>query len=206
MLTSRITSELGISIRVVMGASRRWWGELFLQNTGCKLSSGCQTINTEDINWIDKWSTRLSPPCRHRAVILCHASVNISLCRENVVELCSWMHLNVRSWTSERSTFPPSHPAKFGLWQRHCGTAVTQCFLAHTNPQEVLVKRIHLKQRDQLKIRNKDQSLFSKPHHTAEYKCCFTTGKSNMLEATQGNAVFVNCGAYIISGTKVLTF
>lgn len=91
------------------------------------------------------------------------------------------------------------------MWQKHCGTAVTSASW-HTNPQEVLVKRIHLRERDQLKMHNKDQSLFSKPHQTAENKCCFPTGKSNMLEATQGNAVLMNCGTYIISGIKVLTF
>lgn len=99
--------------------------------------------------------------------------------------LCNCAHLHTRPWTSLESTFPSSHSAKFGLWQRHCETAVTQC-LWHTIRQKVLVKWIHLRERDQLKMHNKDQSLLSKPHQTAEYKCWFPHWKIQYVGSHTG--------------------
>lgn len=55
-----------------------------------------------------------------------------------------------------------------------------------------------------VKMDSKDQSLFSEPHQTAEYTV--NAEKSSMLEATRGNAVLMNCGAYIILDIQVLTF
>lgn len=55
----------------------------------------------------------------------------------------------------------------------------------HTNPQEVLVKQINLRVRDKPKM-HKDQSPFSKPSDTVEYKCCFRTGKNQYVRSHTG--------------------